>query len=519
MGFLEREKTFSQFEYVRLLEPCENIMNDIKRQLLIGTSTMSQYSDAYIKMKQNYQFKYNLSFLEKYDLTTRMIGIDGNLNSTAIIPLKENGTLVPETRGAKRYLRKAGIEYDSLQESLEEPADDGTENQVQNAYIVHAIPLTAKTPATIKALADSFIYYANGQSRVDVSFETSGLLMSYSYNINKQTVSGVIGKTGFATNDGPSDCGYIKEEDDNTEDTPEECENEFLPSEEDCASDPVSEGTSAGDSSPTLVLKVQRSRTEYEVVTITNYEGHIDIDGKHFHSYSNNSEKISRLLMPLDVFNDLKFKEFVYVHQDSYVLIAFASETVKLKWYQHPLVSFIFSILLSIIFNLILPGAGQITAELIKNVIIDAAISYAISYGISFILGSLSENLKFILQIAIAFIGIYNDLSNLVTDTIENFLPTALDLIHQASEIYEQLIGSNVKKAMEANEANNNSEEEEASARSVPHMMSMDAHHSFAEKNSQEAYFMRMYGENMMNFDQLYDVTGTTELRKQVVSG
>jgi len=64
----------------------------------------------------------------------------GALTLTPIIPLKEQGVVVPETKGMKKMLRKLNVDADAFEEMLYETDEQG-EASIDNAYLMSALPM------------------------------------------------------------------------------------------------------------------------------------------------------------------------------------------------------------------------------------------------------------------------------------------------------------------------------------------------------------------------------------------
>ena len=218
---------------------------------------------------------------------------------TAIIPIKENNVFSKESLYMKRFLNKMGLGGKDLVDSLTE-TEDGEPSPVDNAYIMEGLPFNSTNQSVIMALFNSFKYVSEASGSV-VNLNMSQLNMSYRFNVDITTIPGELNE-GVDHKNRPI---YA-----------------------------VSAITGSGGAAE-LVIKYQEIPGEYQEMTVTNYSQNFMISGHSFIAHLDSDPEEGRLIIPLDVLNDLRFRDYVSVHEHAFTLIAYAIETTTIKWYQH----------------------------------------------------------------------------------------------------------------------------------------------------------------------------------------
>ncbi len=383
--------------------------------------------------------------------------------------------------------------------------------------------------ALAKALYKSFEYITAGSG--NVSFDIAELKMNYSYDSFTTIVPEMADRTSIGKINKNIKIGeyasYIVTHDEYDEMMLEECKNGG-----DC-SRYINDGygdTSwdsninlpprlTGYSDAVLTIYYREEEHKYIKMTITNYLQKFEISGHDFNIFLDDNSEVGRFILPLEVINDLRFKEFVIVHENSFCMLAYAIETVTIKWYQRLL-----GVLISLV--LCMTGAGCTVAGFIVNMIYGMIIGMVINMIADMIDSEiLSMVFRFVVSIVQLLMGSGVDLANI---TVENFLKLGVQVANAASSAYQ----TEVTMRLEAEKIKQKEEDEEMSEQDkvdrllnplhenpiTPKMM-MDAHYSFTEANSPDAYYAQMLGGGLFNFDQYYAVTDSLDLRVQVKSG
>lgn len=201
---------------------------------------------------------------------------------TAIIPMKENNVMVDlESRKLERMLRKLNLSGEQLRSSITNPNMD-------SAYLMKGIdPNAYDLPAINKALFQTFDLFSPDSGNIVISI--SYLEMAYSFGMVKNDINGSIGSVGT----------YTK----------------------------IMQGKG-------MTLRYQGSATVYRELVITDFIQKYTVSGAGFDSFLDSTGGYTRILIPLDVLNGLKYKEFVEVYERSLCMLAFSTETVEVRWYE-----------------------------------------------------------------------------------------------------------------------------------------------------------------------------------------
>lgn len=230
-----------------------------------------------------------------------------NLPFSAIVPLKEDNVIKEKGTNLKRMLKLLGLEYGSLLTTL-------NNGDIDNAYLTYAVPLNTTNQPSLKLLYHIFSTIVLDADGLDISF--GNISWKYLFNVSKATITGSIGTVGTYASElvtgTPTTTGLI-------------------------VSSPMS-----------LKLKYQVTATTVEILTISDYSLSITV-GSQTNNYdlttvpdSNNGGSYNnRFLIPLDYLQSLRYKEFIVVHEESLVMVAFSVTSAKVAWYQSGWFSFL----------------------------------------------------------------------------------------------------------------------------------------------------------------------------------
>lgn len=218
---------------------------------------------------------------------------------TAIIPMKEDNVMVDlESKKLDRMLRRLNLSAEQLRTSIENPDMDG-------AYLMTAIDIQVHDEIHDKVLFKMFDLLSAGSGNVVISI--SKLNMRYSFNLVKSTVAGVACPVG----------SYVRV--DGTESVETGIDDE---------------GDPTYSSEPIMTLKYQGSATEYQELVIKDFLQTYTISGEVIEAKLDSTGGYTRLVIPLDLINSLRFKEWVGIYEYSLCMLAFTTEVVEVQWYE-----------------------------------------------------------------------------------------------------------------------------------------------------------------------------------------
>lgn len=440
-------------------------------------------------------------YIEDFSELPAEVYVSVQLVMTAIIPIKEGNVFTKEDIYMKRFLNKMGLGGRDLVDSLT-TTEEGAPSPVDNAYLIEGLPFSSTYQPVIKTLFNSFKYLSETNTSSSVNLSMAALNMKYQFKVDIQTVVGDMAR-GVDDKNRPI---YAWSEITEPEEPPADPDYppELLP--------PFNSGPDS-----ILTIEYQIESGEYFIMTVTDYEQSYEIlsEGqiRKFISYLNSEEDVGRLLIPLDVLNDLSFNDYVPVHEHSFSMIAYAIETTTIKWYER-IAGFVLGIILGVIFG----PAGMTLYQLILNAVINAVIGLAISFVLAGIDNPWVQAIVGIVMALYGQVGSF-DLSSL---TAENFLPLATKVIDGASSIYADYIKEEMKKVKE---------EAEEQAKKDKEMMDelkpgvdvvallQSTMYSFLETTNADMWIENQLGDNMYNFEQYYDIEKEVNIRKTVMSG
>jgi len=150
-----------------------------------------------------------------------------------------------------------------------------------------------------------------------------------------------------------------------------------------------------GDSDTSLEITVRNATESY---TVSGYELVADLFGG-----STKSGEDFRLPIPLAIYNNLSYDEWVFVYEHSLNLLAFSVETVKYSWYQSGPFRAIVQIV-GIVLTVWAIVTGNLTlAQIVTRIIIAVAVSYVIQQIAVAIGGELGMLFAFVAAVVVSY--------------------------------------------------------------------------------------------------------------------
>lgn len=274
------------------------------------------------------------------------------LDITAIVPLKENGTVTDfASNNLKRMLNKLNIASDDLENAVTSNAD------MDSAYVLTGINPQYNDNITNKAMFDLFSYFVKNNGNYSISL--SQLQAKYSFSATKSMNSGSIGSVGTITRQ--------------------------------------STGSGAG---LVMTLSYQNDLDNYTTIVISNFVLYYVVSGYEVTAYLDSGNGYCRLLIPLELLNNMKYKEFVWIYERSLCLLAFSVDVVKIKWYE----TAGFGTLLKIAaITMIVFSLG--TASSLSSALLSIAASTAVAIGASLLAKAIGGPLGAIVGAAAFVLG------------------------------------------------------------------------------------------------------------------
>lgn len=281
------------------------------------------------------------------------------IDVTTIIPIKEDNVMVDtDNYKLNRMLRKLNLSGDVLKENIENP-------DLDSAYLMTGIDPTSNRSADIKTLFMSFDLISPGSGNITVGI--SKLSMKYTFTMTKTFVNGSIGPVGTYT-----------------------------------------KSVSGTGATAVMTLRYQGSTSEYKQLVISNFLQTYTISGTNFAAYLTTGGGFCRIIIPLDVFNSLQYKDFVNVYEYGLCLLAYSSTTVKIKWYETGAFGTLLKVAAIAIAIISLGSASSVSAALI-SLATSVAIMVAASLIATWIGGTTGAIIGAIVAIAaMAYVGGYN---------------------------------------------------------------------------------------------------------------
>lgn len=296
--------------------------------------------DGTVNNNQKLYVKYDRGGTNWYYYTEESTTIPGTLftesviDITPIIPLKELG-VVQDLEGRKldRMLNKLGVSGAQFTDALQNTSID-------SAYIALGVDPDSQSHAQMKVLYNMFDLITNGSTNITISM--SALNITYAFTVTEVAIDGSIGPKGTYTNTNAL----------NTNSDPD-------------------------DDTLVKTLQYQATDTQYRQITIEGFSMTYEISGQRVYGFIGYQSDAMRFIIPIDVMNNLRYKEWVEVYETSLHMISYVTQEVKYKWYE----SFVFrSILVIVTFVLIVisilfPPAWALTAGTAALLTIGVAIT------------------------------------------------------------------------------------------------------------------------------------------------
>jgi hypothetical protein len=233
-------------------------------------------------------------------------------------------------------------------------------------------------------------------------------------------------------------------------------------------------------------------------------------------------EEETRIAIPLDTWNNMRFKHWVDLYERSLSMVVFVHNKVKLKWYQTGMFQVIFMIAMAVV-SVLVPGSQLTIAAVMEK------LSTALLLGISAqVLSSLSPELGLIMNIVMTIWAAGGALTFDVNTmfNFDNFLPfvtKAVDTYNMVEEVQIKSALEYEKEELEKIEKENDDLLEIMKETAGPRLTlvtgdfsQFTAHESPGGMISPEDYFAQKYGNSIYNFDALFDVDWAVERRKEV---
>lgn len=235
------------------------------------------------------------------------------IDATAIVPLKEGNVIVDlGNNSLKRILRKVNLDPGQLRSSLENPDMDA-------AYLMTGLDFRNTDEAHNKVFFQSFDLMSDTNGNVTTAINY--LSMTYTYGFEKETIQGVVGAVGSYTREDRSVLVSPQIDDEEG--------GGFVPAvyrEE-------------------IILRYQGSASEYQEITISDFTQQYTISGQSITVNARDPDGTCRLVIPLSVYNGLRYKEWVVIYEKSLSLIAYAFEVVEVAWYETGAFGFILKVI------------------------------------------------------------------------------------------------------------------------------------------------------------------------------
>lgn len=231
---------------------------------------------------------------------------------TAIVPLKENNVMVDlEARKLERMLKRLNLSGEQLRSSITNPDIDG-------AYLMTGIDPQYNDSITNKTLFKTFdalspVTLVNGVN-TNVSISISNLNLKYVYGVKITNKTGSIGAVGTCTRTNWTNTG--------------------------------------------MVLRLQQNSTEYQEMVISNFKQTYTVSGSGFDADLKSTGGYCRIIIPLNIYNSLKYREWEFIYERALCLMAYATETVEVQWYETGAFGTLLKIVAAVI-TIITLGAGS----------------------------------------------------------------------------------------------------------------------------------------------------------------
>lgn len=476
VGLISSNTTGDPLEYTTIVTLQSDGVTEVSISTLVEYFTDST-SNALLLKEQLYVYYLSTDtnyyvYIEDMDTVPSGLYTDTTVEITAIIPLKEDNVVKDlEDYKLKRMLSKLNLAPDDLVESLQN-------TDMDSAYIMTGIHPGETSPAACKALYQTFDTAAEGSGAVTISMDK--LSMKYTFDMEKEVISGNVQAVGT----------YSK--------------------------------TLVDD---VMVMIYQGSATEYKKITITEYTQVYTISGQGMSTGLNGDAAYSRVIIPLQILNGLRYREFTDVYERSLCMLAFSTEVVTVKWYETGAFGVVLKIV-AVIITIFSWGAASSWAALLWSMATTAAYAVVIAYVIRW---GISQGTGFgyaIALIATVIGAMYNPGTGWGTGA-GGWLMTAssiLDTMNQALQFKtNELIMKGEEELREIAEQHGDILEkldemkDEYEIVTSMNFNMMQACEPASELVDPDSYIALMQGSVAMDFDQLYAIDYEIDRRKQVL--
>lgn len=241
------------------------------------------------------------------------------IDITAIIPMKENNQIVDlGNNNLVRMLKKLNLSGDQFADTL-------ANSDIDAAYLMTALDVRIDNPAHNKLAFQMFDLISSGSGDITVSI--SQLNMTYKFSLVKEEITGVVGAVGSYTR--------------------------------------TLEQVSNGDSTDwVLTLWYQGSSTTYKKLTVSGFNLKYTVSGQWVSVSLGQTNGSARLVIPLNLLNDLTFGEWVDVYENSLCFLAYSEKVVRVQWYETPMFGFVLKVVAIVL--MVLPGGQGFGSALMK---------------------------------------------------------------------------------------------------------------------------------------------------------
>ena len=484
---------YYQVELTLSVSPYTAVTENVPVVYFSRTITEYSYEVMYATYDTNTSAGNWYSYVEDLDTVPANLYTTATINMTAVLPMKESNVIydAEETR-RKRLLRKLGLQPKDLVQSLQDP-------NLDNAYLWTAVPISNTDQGSIKVMFRTFDYMAPGSGNMTIAI--SRLSMYYNFTITKVTHTGNIMPVGT----------YSKT----------------------LTGSDYDDGEGGGSYS-TLTLRYQGSTTEWRELIITNYVNSYQVSGHGFAGYLTSSKDVARLIIPLDVLNGLKYREYVTVFESSLSLLCYSITTVKVKWYQQGWFGFLLKIIAVVIAIWSWGSASEVSegiwavAESIGTMVLKAVI---VQVAITTLMNALGPEMGALVAILAMVAAAYTGNLGMSLDSFKGWLATASNILKtmdQAIAMKMQELAVKSKKELdEIADKTDELKEQMEQMRSfdgsnVNMINAFEDTAAFYSPNGilePDTYISLMLGSTAYNYSALYDVDGAITKRKVVNSG
>lgn len=225
---------------------------------------------------------------------TLSIYVTADVDVTTIVTMKEDNVLANNNGELKRILKKLNLSYDDLIDSIKNP-------DLDSAYLMTALDTNIDNDAHNMVMFRMFDLVPAGSGNVTISINK--LNLRYSFTIQKTTITGTVGAVGSYSRSGISTDG--------------------------------------------ITLYYQGSATEYQEIVISDYSCRYTLSGQTLDSDFTSLD--NRLVLPLDIFNSLRYRDWVDIYEHSLCMLGYAVETIEVKWYETAAFGFVLKIVAIVI--------------------------------------------------------------------------------------------------------------------------------------------------------------------------